>query len=108
MESNFFAGFPNRYFWAGMLTLWLVALRPKPFFRTLGGAMVRWRWGLFLVGWTVGPSQGWWHPVEEEDDHRPNGTCWAEPFVCHQQKVNATMASAQLQYTSLTTWDSII
>ena len=70
--------------------------------------MVRWRWSLLALGWAFGPSEGWWHPAPDEGVHQANETCWSDPLQCLQQRMNTTVSSAQQQFASLTTWDSIV
>ena len=67
------------------------------------------RWGLFAMGllWSTGPIDGWWQAVEEEATDPPNASCWDHPVSCLQRQVNATVAAAQAQYSTLTTWDSL-
>ena len=80
--------------------------REAPFLCS-GAARAMARWGLFAMGllWSTGPIDGWWQAVEEEATNPPNASCWDHPVSCLQRQVNATVAAAQAQYSTLTTWD---
>ena len=69
--------------------------------------MVRWRLVVASLVWTIGPIDGWWQAADEEEAEVPNVTCWDEPVTCFQRQVHATVAAAQVQFSTLTTWDSL-
>ena len=57
--------------------------------------------------WSAVPIDGWRQAVEEEATNSPTASCWDQPVSCLQRQVNATVAAAQAQYSTLTTWDSL-
>ena len=69
--------------------------------------MVRWRLWAIGLWWAMSPSDGWWQTSGDVDPDPPNSTCWEEPLLCLQKRVNSTVAAVQAQYATLTTWDSL-